>query len=324
MKVAEYVRYGSSEVVRVVERDRPVPGAGEVLVRVGAASITAPDVAARSGRPLFSRLFFGLTKPKLQVLGSDFAGSIVELGAGVSTFAVGDAVWGATGPRFGAHAEYVVVAANGVIARSPAGFSELDAAALVYGGLTALPFLRDGAGLRAGQRILVNGASGAVGSIAVQLAKHLGAEVTAVCGSRNADLVRSLGVDEVLDYETENFTRSGEQWDVVFDVVGRSSFPSARRVLSPSGVYLSAVPSAGTLLASRLAPRRAKILFTGLRADDLALADLVELGELALAGALVPVIDHAFPLAAAAEAHHRTEHGPKVGTVLITMSRPDM
>ena len=319
MRAAVYERYGAPDVVRVTSRERPVPGKGEVLVRVGAASITAPDVAARSGRPLFSRLFFGLTKPKLPVLGSDFAGAVAELGAGVANFAVGDTVWGATGPRFGAHAEYVVVSANGVIAPVPVGFSELDAAALVYGGLTALPFLRDGAQLSAGQRILVNGASGAVGSIAVQLAKHLGAEVTAVCSGRSADLVRSLGADHVSDYATEDFTRSGEQWDVVFDVAGRSSFRGARRVLAPKGVYLSAVPSAGTLLASRLTPARAKILFTGLRADALALADLVVLGELALAGAVVPVIGHAFPLAAVVEAHHRVEHGPKVGTVLLTM-----
>jgi len=319
MRAAVYERYGAPAVVRVTSRDRPVPGEGEVLVRVGAASITAPDVAARSGRPLFSRLFFGLTAPKLPVLGSDFAGSIVEVGAGVDSFAIGDIVWGATGPAFGAHAEYVVVSANGVIAPVPTGFSHLDAAALVYGGLTALPFLREGAQLSAGQRILVNGASGAVGSIAVQLAKHFGAEVTAVCSGRNADLVRSLGVDHVIDYATDNFTRSGEQWDVVLDVVGRSSFRTARRVLAPNGIYLSAVPSAGTLLASRLTPARAKILFTGLRADALALADLAVLGELALQGALVPVIDHAFPLAAVVEAHERVEHGPKVGTVLLTM-----
>jgi NADPH:quinone reductase-like Zn-dependent oxidoreductase len=319
MRVAEYSAYGSADVVHVAERQRPVPAEGEVLVRVVAAAVTAADVAARSGRPLFSRLFFGLRRPKWPVLGSDFSGEIVELGPGVTDLAVGDEVWGASGPNFGAHAEFVVVAASGAIALKPTTYSHVDAAAVLYGALTALPFLRDGAQLRAGQRILVNGASGGVGTAAVMIAKHFEAEVTAVCSGRSADLVRSLGADQVIDYGVDDFTDSGERWDVVFDVAGRSSFSRSRRVLSPSGIYLSTVPSAGVLLASIVARGRAKIMFTGLLPVAAVRGDLAQLERLAASGELLPVLDHAFPLAAIAEAHSRVEHGPKSGNVVLVM-----
>ena len=319
MRAAVYDRYGTPGVVRIVSRDRPEPKGGEVLVRVAAASVTAADIAARSGRPLFSRLFFGVVRPKRQILGSDFSGIVEQVGAGVDSFAIGDQVWGASGPNFGSHAELLTVSAGGAIARKPAIYSHVDAAAVLYGALTALPFLRDAAALRAGQRILVNGASGGVGSAAVQLAKHMGAEVTAVCSARNAELVRSLGADHVIDYQAKDFTSSEERWDVVFDAAGRSSYGRSRRVLSPDGRYLSTVPSIGTMAATVVARDRAKILFTGMLPDAAVIEDLAELARLATSGSLLPVLDNAFSLADVVSAHERVEHGPKSGNVVLVM-----
>ena len=319
MRAAAYSRYGTPDVVRVVSRDRPEPMAGEVLVRVAAASVTAADAAALAGRPLFSRLFFGLAGPRWPVLGSDFSGVVEKVGDGVTAIALGDEVWGASGAHFGSHAEFVVVSASGAIAPKPGIYSHVDAAAVLYGALTALPFLRDGAGLRAGQRILVNGASGGVGSAAVQLAAGRGAEVTAVCSGRSADLVRSLGAAHVIDYATDDFTSSGERWDVVFDAAGRSSYWKSRRVLAPSGIYLSTVPSIGILAATVLARGRARILFTGMLPAAAVIADLAELAGLAASGALVPVVDSAFPLAEVVAAHELVAHGPKSGNVVLVM-----
>lgn len=323
MRAAVFEKYGPAHVVSVADRPAPTPGAGQVLVRVAAAAVTAADVAARSGTPWFARLYFGLTTPKWPVLGSTFAGSIAAIGEGVTEFAVGDEVWGATGQDLGAHAELAVIDASGVIARRPTGLSAVDAAAIVDGALTALPFLRDGARLAAGQSILVTGASGGVGSVAVQLAVHLGAVVTAHTSTPNLALVRSLGATDVIDYTSEDYTRSGRTWDVVLDAAGKSSFGAARHVLAPTGIYLSTVPSAGVLLGMlftrRSRGRRAGILFTGLRPVPEVRPELAALTTIIEAGGLRAVIDHSLPLDGAAEAHAYVERGHKKGVVLLTM-----
>ena len=314
MRAAVYRRYGLPEVVAAAELPTPEPGVGEVLVRVRAASVGAADGAARRGTPRVVRLFSGLFNPRLPVLGSDFAGEVTAVGDGVTTFAVGDRVVGASGPRLGCHAQYVTAPASGVITALPAGVSFEQAAALMDGALTALPFLRDGGRIRPGHRVLVNGASGSVGSAGVQLAKHFGAHVTAVTSGPNVELVRSIGADVVIDYGTRDFTEGDDRYDIVFDAVGTSSYRAARRVLTRDGMYLSTVP--GALLPS-LFTRRAAVLFTGLRKRDLIAPDAATLVELASAGILVPLIDSRHDLERVAGAHSRVDSGRKRGTVVL-------
>lgn len=322
MRVAAYDRYGPPEVVVVAERPVPEPGRGEVRVRVHAASIGASDSAGRSGAPWFARLAFGLRAPKNPVLGSDFAGVVDAIGPGVTRFAVGDRVFGATGADAGAHAELLVVAESGAIARLPAAVGMADAAAICDGGLTALPFLRDGAHLRPGARVLVNGASGSVGAAAVQLAKHLGAEVTAVCGPAHVALVRSLGADRVIDYTHEDFTAARNAYDVIFDAVGKSTFRRCRRSLAPGGTYLTTVPSLAIMfqqVTSRAGGRRAVIMFTGLRKQADKVPDLVELAALAASGAFRPAIAREVPLEDIVEGHRIVDTGHKAGSVVVRL-----
>ena len=228
MRVAVYERYGPPEVVTITERPEPAANAGEFRIRVHAAAIGSSDSAGRSGTPWFARLAFGLRAPKRAVLGSDFAGVVDAVGPGVTRFAVGDRVYGATGIDAGAHAEGVVVSESGAIVRLPDEVGMADAAAICDGALTALPFLRDGARVGHGTRVLVNGASGSVGAAGVQLAKHLGAEVTATCGPAHVELVRALGADRVIDYTRQDFTLARSAFDVIFDAIGKSTFRRCR------------------------------------------------------------------------------------------------
>lgn len=322
MRAVVFDRYGSGEVIRTGELPDPTAAPGQVLVRVGASALTAADVAARSGSPWFARLYFGLRRPKLPVLGSSFGGHVVALGEGVTEFAVGDQVWGSTGPRLGAHAELVAINADGVIARRPDSLTDTEAAGILDGALTALPFLRDGARLQRGQAILITGASGGVGTTAVQLAVHLGAHVTAHTRGANAELVESIGATDTVDYSTTDYTRLGRQWDVVFDAAGKSSFGAARRALTAQGVYLSTVPGPGVLLGMlatrRSRGRRAAILFTGLRPVPDVRAELAAIGSIVEAGALRAVIDRVVTPDGAPDAHDYVERGHKKGVVLLT------
>ena len=326
MRVAAYERYGPPEVVAVAERPAPEPGAGEVRVRVHAASIGASDSAARSGTPWFARLAFGLRAPKRAVMGSDFAGVVDAVGPGVTRFAVGDRVFGATGVDAGGHAELLVISETGAIVRLPAAVGMTDAAAICDGGLTALPFLRDGAHLRPGMRVLVNGASGSVGAAAVLLAKHLGAEVAAVCGSAHLELVRSLGADRVIDYAKEDFTAARDAYDVIFDAVGKSTFRRARRALAPGGTYLTTVPSFAIMLqqlTSKAGSRKAVIMFTGLRKEADKVPDLEQLASLAASGAFRPPIEREVTLDDIAAGHRMVDTGHKAGSVVVRLVAAD-
>jgi NADPH:quinone reductase-like Zn-dependent oxidoreductase len=315
-------RYGAPEVLTVEEVATPSPGSGEVLVRVEAATVSTAQMALRKGRPFAARLVTGLRRPKEPVPGSDLAGEVVGLGQATTRFEVGDRVVGATGTGFGAHAEYVRVPEEAV-APIPPALDPGSAVAIVEGGLTALPFLRDTADLQAGQRVLVNGAAGAVGAAAVQLSKHIGAHVTAVCSERHADLVRDLGADRVIDYAIEDFTRSDERYDVVFDAVGKSSFGAAGRVLEEGGTYMTTVIGPRILFqmpwSSRFGSKRAAIAFTGLRKPSDKGKDLRLLMDLAASGAIRPVIDRRFPLEGSIEAHRYVERGHKQGAVVLTV-----
>ncbi|MBB5874408.1 NADPH:quinone reductase-like Zn-dependent oxidoreductase [Allocatelliglobosispora scoriae] len=322
MRAIVYDTYGTPGVLRLAEVPTPVPAAGEVLIRVRASTVGPADCAARQADPAYSRMVFGLFSPRKPILGSDLAGEVAALGAGVTGFAVGDRVLAATGAAFGTHAEYALLPQVAVVP-TPDGLGDADAAALIGGGLTALPFLRDHGRLRDGQRILINGASGAVGTAAVQLAKHFGASVTAVCSTTNLDLVRSLGADEVIDHTREDFTRLGGGFDVVFDAVGKSSFARCRGLLKPGGAYLTTVPSPAALLQTLWTPRfgrkRVVLAFTGLRSPAVMAEDLAVLTGLAAAGRLRAVIDRSYPLEQVADAHRYVDTGRKRGAVVVTV-----
>ena len=323
MKAIVYHTYGSPDVLRLEEVATPTPRDNEVLIRVHAAAVTTTDCAARKGKPFLARLAFGPIRPKKPILGTEFAGEIAAVGRDVTRFSVGDQVFAASGTGFGAHAEYICVPEDGALARKPANLTLEEAAAVCEGGLTALPFLRDSGKIQSGRRVLINGASGAVGTAAVQLAKHFGAEVTGVCGARNVDLVRSLGADEVIDYTTQDFTRIGQTYDVIFDAVGKSSFRRCRRSLKQGGRYLTTVPTLAILpqmaWTSKVGSKRAMITFTGLRPPGEKAKDLRFLAELVEAGELRPVIDRRYPLEQIAEAHGYVDTGHKRGSVVMTV-----
>jgi NADPH:quinone reductase-like Zn-dependent oxidoreductase len=323
MKTIVYERFGPPEVLRLDEVETPTPKEREILIRVRAAVVSATDSAFRAGRPLLARLAAGARKPRLPTLGDALAGDVVAAGGAVTRFRTGDRVFGASGPRLGAHAEYIALGEDAAIAKLPDGISYAEAAGIADGGLTALPFLRDKAGVRAGQKVLVNGAAGAIGTIAVQLAKHYGAHVTGVAGAANAELVRSLGADEVIDYAREDFTLRREAFDIVFDAVGKSSFAEARRALRRGGLYLTTVPTpramAGMLWPSVLGGKRAIFAATGLRKPADKANDLAFMAGLIEGGMLKVVIDESFPFEAFAAAHSRVDTGHKKGVVVLAM-----
>ena len=315
-------RYGPPGVVTIADVPRPEPGHDEILVRVRAATVGVVDGLARRGSPWYARAHFGPLRPRFPVLGCDFAGQVETAGSAVTRFGVGDAVFGTIAPRFGAHAEFVCLPEHGAVAPKPANMSYPEAAALADA--TALCFLRDKAGLRPGQAILVNGASGAVGTAAVQLARHFGATVTGVCSGPHLRLVRKLGAESVVDYTRTDFSRAGRRYDVIFDVAGTSSFGRCRRVLNPEGVYLTTAPSPAIFVqmpwTARFGSRRAVVAFTGLRPAAEKQRDLLVIRELAEASALTPVVGACYPLARIADAYRRVDAGHKKGTIVVAMS----
>ncbi|MEV5413773.1 NAD(P)-dependent alcohol dehydrogenase [Thermopolyspora sp. NPDC052614] len=323
VKAIVYDRYGSPDVLRNEEVETPAPGDRDVLVHVHATSVTPTDAIFRSGRVVSARMFTGPLRPRRRTLGGEISGQVVAVGKGVTKFKVGDRVFADTGSALGAHAEYVRISEDGALAIAPAGLDHRETVAVLDGMLTALPFLRDGARLREGQEILINGASGTVGAAAVQLAKHhVGARVTGVCSTAKREMVESLGADEVIDYAKADFTRGGRTYDVIFDAAGKSSFSRCRRALRPGGIYLTTTPSLTIFLRSLwtrgFGGKRAAIMFTGLRPDGDKATDLRLLAELAEAKTIRPVIDGVYPLAEAAEAHRRVDSGRKQGCVLLT------
>jgi NADPH:quinone reductase-like Zn-dependent oxidoreductase len=318
MRAVVFDQYGSPDVLHLAEVARPVPRDHEILVRVGETIVTPTDCYTRQGSPWIVRLFTGLVRPRI-VPGVELAGTVEAVGRRVTAFRPGDEVFGASISGFGAHAEYRCLPEHGVVARLPVGITYGEAAAVCDGGLTALTFLRDVARIQPGQRLLVIGASGSVGSFAVQLGRHLGAEVTGVCGPTNLGLVRSLGAHAVIDYTREDYTAAGRPYDVVLDAVSRSSFARCRRVLSPRGLYLATVPTLGLLLQTlwtRLT-RGPRAAFAATRHTR---ENLEYLRERLEAGELRAVIERSYPLARIAEAHRHVETGHKVGNVVVTVS----
>jgi len=321
MKAMVYTSYGPPEVVHLTEVAKPTPKSNEVLVRIDAAVVSRGDCAARAGSPVSIRLATGLIRPRKQILGTNLAGEIEAVGTAVTRFKPGDQVYAATGAEFGAHAEYLCLPEDGALEVKPANVSYAEAAAICEGGLTALPFLRDQGKIQPGDHVLINGASGAVGSSAVQLAKSFGAVVTGVCGPLNVDLVRSLGADTVIDYSQEDFTQAGQTYDLILDMVGNGSFSRSKGVLQPGGNYVTTVLTPTIyphmLWTAKVGNKRAIITYSNFRPAREKANDLRILTSLVEAGTLKPVIDQCFPLTQAAEAHRRVETGRKTGNVVL-------
>ncbi|MEV0032955.1 NAD(P)-dependent alcohol dehydrogenase [Nocardia sp. NPDC050793] len=319
-------RYGSSDVLRVEEAPRPAPAAHQVLVRVRAAAVASGDVHLLTGKPYLIRLMgFGVRRPKHPVIGHDLAGEVVAVGSAVTSLRIGDRVYGAT--DFGAFAEYVCVDAA-TLAPMPAGLSFEQAAAVPDSGMTALQGLRDVGGVRAGQSVLINGASGGVGSFAVQIAKALGARVTAVCSTRHVEYLRGLGADRVIDYTAADFVESGERYDVLLDLVGNRSLSDCRRVLTPEGVFVSSAGSpGGDWIGPVLWIGRVVVadLFTRQTMRPLLMkprrADLEFLTELVETGKVRPVIEREYPLRDAATAIAHVAEGHAQGKTVLIVSR---
>src|SRR3989449_2841258 len=325
MRAVVYDRYGPPEVLRIEEIERPVPTKDEVLVRVRAVAVTRADCATREanrrggrGVSLLSRAVSGFRRPRQPILGSEFAGEVAEVGSAVTEFGAGDRVFGSTGFRFGAHAEFLRVKESARIAQMPADMSFEDAAAIPDGALNSLWCLR-GADLKKGQRILIYGASGAIGTAGVQLARYFDAHVTAVCNTKNVELVRSLGADRVIDYTKEDFTKNGQKYDVIFDAVGKHSFKRCKGSLRQGGAYVATddlLNLVRALWTARIGDK--KVLFPipprYTKKDVLFLKGLIE------AGKYRAVIDRSYPLEQVVDATRYVETEQKTGNVVLTVS----
>jgi len=323
MKAATYHRYGPPSVVTVTEVPKPVATRNEVLIRIRATTVTTGDWRARSlqlppGFGFMGRLVFGVLGPRQPILGTELAGVIEAIGQAVTRFKVGDEVFAFPGAKFGSHAEYRTMPEDGLVALKPANLSFEEAAALSFGGTTVLGPLRDRIGIKPGDKVLVVGASGGVGTAAVQIAKHLGAEVTGVCSTANVDLVRSIGAARVIDYTTEDFALLGESWDVIVDTTGSAPFSRCEPVLRPGGHLLIIVGAFADVTGLRRPSRAStKSVISGVGRIDA--QDLRDLANLASIGAYRPIIDRSYPLEFAAEAHAYVDTGRKRGNVVLSV-----
>lgn len=324
MKAAVYTRYGPPEVVEIKDVEKPVPKDNEVLVRIHATTVCAADWRLRKADPFLVRLMMGLSRPtKINVLGMEFAGKVESVGKTVTRFATGGQVFGSTGFKFGAHAEYVCMPEDGALTATPVNMTLHEAAAVLFGGVSALYFLEK-ANIQPGQKVLIYGASGSVGVFAVQLAKHFGAHVTGVCSTANLDLVKSLGADEIVDYTREDFSKAGKVYDVVCDTVGKSGFSRSMKSLKRGGCYVLVGGSGrilsmlGSILQQQWASNTgaAKVI-SGVA--HFAPEYPTFLKGLIEAGKLRTVIDRCYPLAQIVEAHRYAEAGHKKGHVVIVV-----
>jgi NADPH:quinone reductase-like Zn-dependent oxidoreductase len=324
MKAAVVERYGPPTVVQIQEVQQPVPADGDVLVKTFATTVNSGDARVRAlrvprGLRLAMRLKLGFTRPKQPILGFELAGQVETVGRAVTRFQPGDRVVASRGFDFGCHAEYVTVAEQGDIATIPAQLSYQDAVALCFGGTTALIFFGLGK-LAAGETVLINGASGAVGTMAVQLAKHLGADVTAVCSAANAELVSGLGADHVIDYQAEDFTRNGHRYDVIMDSHGNAPYARVKGSLQPGGRFLMVVGDLWQMVTASWQ----KATISASQNDAAMTADNYRtLMSLAEQGVLKPVIDSVLPFTQIVEAHRRVDGGHKVGSLVLTFGQDD-
>lgn len=325
MKAVVYTEYGAPDVLRLQEVEKPSPSEKEVQIKVHATAVTAADVNARGfvfvpdGFGFLPRLMFGLRGPKITTLGIAYAGEIEAVGSGASLFKEGDQVFGMTGTAYGAWAEFVCMPKDGMVIAKPNNLSYEEAAALPFGSTTALFFIRDKGHVQSEQKVLVNGASGDVGTHGVQLAKYYGAKVTGVCSTANLELVKSLGADKVIDYTQEDFTQNGETYDAIFDTVGKTMFAGIKNSLTDDGLYLAGAGGLREFVQmARTSLVGGKKVITGQATEHV--EDLIFLRDLAQAGEIKPVIDRRYPLEQIVEANRYVDTGRKKGSVVITVA----
>ncbi len=322
MQAIDYQCYGSPDVIRLIEANRPVPAAGEIQVKVHAAAVNPYDWHFLRGSPYIMRLISGLGAPKDSRLGVDFSGTVTALGAGVKRFEIGDQVIGAGD---GAFAEYLTMAESRNVVKKPENITFQQAATVPIAAITALQALRDKGQLKPGQKVLINGASGGVGTFAVQIAKAMGAEVSGVCSSRNVDLVKSIGADYVIDYKIENYTTAGKQYDLIVDMVGNHGLLANRKAMSPGATLVMVGAPSGNWIGPLLGLLKAPVLsmfveqkFVDILAE-IRREDLKYLADLMAKGKVVPVIDRLYPLAEVAEAIRYSETGRARGKIVIDL-----
>lgn len=324
MKAIVSVSYGGPEVLQLQTVNKPIPKDHEVRVKIHAASVTRAETMMRTGYPLLGRLFMGLTKPKNAIPGTGFAGEVDAIGAKVNLFKKGDQVFGESLQHFGTYAEYVCIEEEGIIAKKPEILSYEAAAVVGDGPITSWNFLKKVTDIQPGQRILINGASGSLGTAAVQLAKHFGATVTGVCSTRNIEMVKSLGADEVIDYTAVDFTKNGQTYDIIYDTVGKSSFSDCKKSLAPKGVYISPVLGVSLLFqmlrTTLFGGKKALFSATGALPTASIRLFLQEIKELIVAKKLKPIIDKRYTLEQTPEAHQYLDTGRKRGNVVLLLS----
>lgn len=324
MKAIVYEKYGPPEVFHLKEVPKPTPKDDEILIRIYATTVGAGDVKVRSFRNiptlywLIYRLYLGIRKPKRPILGMELAGEVEAVGKDVKLFSKGDRVY-ANSPQgsWGAYAQYICLPEDGAVTMKPSNMTYEEAAAVPYMGLSALFYLKKG-NVQPGHKVLINGASGSVGTYAVQLAKYFEADVTGICSTKNIGLVKSLGADTVIDYTKEDFTKNGQTYDLIFDAVGKRSFSQCKGSLKPEGIYISTLPTLALLIqmlwTAKMGNKKAVYLDAPPSKEG-----LIFLRELVEAGELKPVIDRHYPLERMAEAHRYVDKGHKTGNVVITV-----
>ncbi|CAG0990988.1 MAG: NAD(P)-dependent alcohol dehydrogenase [Candidatus Methanoperedens sp.] len=330
MKAIVYTKYGPPDVLELKDVEKPAPKDNEVLIRVHATSVNFGDLLARNFKDIspgkfsmpllfwfFAKMYFGFTKPKITILGNEFAGQIESAGKDVNLFKKGDQVFGYLGQNMGAYAEYLCMPEDGCVAIKPANMTYEEAAIVPYGAIMALNLLRK-MNIQSGQKVLVNGASGGIGSAAVQIAKYFGAEVTGVCSAPRLEFVKSLGADKVIDYAKEDFTQSGETYDLIFDILGKSSFSGCKSSLKQNGRYLLAsfkMKQLFQMLWTKMAGTKRVICALAIDKQE----DLIFIKELIEAGKIKSFIDRRYLLEQTAEAHRYVDLGHKKGNVVITV-----
>jgi len=323
MKAVIANQYGSPEVFQIENVEKPSPKANEVLIRIKATSITAASTMMREGKPYFGRLFLGLTKPKIKTPGTDLSGVIEAVGSEVTNFKPGDVVMAETGLDCGAYAEYICLASDELIVIQPENVSSEEATGILDGACTALAFFTDQVEIKKGQKVLINGASGSIGTAAIQLAKEFGAEVTGVCSTKNKAMVRDLGADKVLDYTKNELEKSSETFDVIFDTVGKLSYFKTKKNLNKTGVFLTPVLRFSALLnmlfVSPFTKKKLKFDATGIRKKEQRMHDLIQVRDMLASKKLSTIIDRVYPMDQIQAAHTYVDSGRKRGNVILSM-----
>lgn len=317
MKAVVYERYGSPDVLQLREIDKPSVADDEVLVKVHAASIQQTDINFRTGTPFLARVLAGLFNPKNQILGCDYSGTVEATGKNVDEYSIGDEVYGQLNKRTGTHAEYISVSMKEVSPK-PKNLNFVEAASVGVAGTMALQCLRDHGEIQQGQKVLVNGASGGIGTFAVQIAKSYGTEVTGVCSTANLEMVKSIGADHVIDYTKEDFTERVDEYDIIFDAVRKNTFANCKNALTSKGIYVTTEFGPGIILQMKMNSNPNGKRMVGML-GNIDPADLVILAGLIEAGKIRPVIDRTYPLEEIADAHRYVEKGHAKGKVIMKM-----